>query len=87
MRGRKPRIFVALDNKKEEYQSPIIEVEVKIDNQLIEILIDYGASHSFLKYNIFEIFHLKRSKHKKYWLAQLTTRDKRKVNEYLKIVQ
>jgi len=33
------RIYVALDNKKEEYQSHMIEVEGMINNQTIAILI------------------------------------------------
>jgi predicted aspartyl protease len=62
----------------------MIEVEGKIDNQPIEILIDYGASHSYINSNIVEIFHLQRSKHKKYWLVQLATGAKRKINELVK---
>jgi hypothetical protein len=49
MGGNMPRIYAALDNKKTKYQSPMIEVEGKIDNQLIYILIDYGAIHSLYK--------------------------------------
>ena len=54
-----------MDNKQAEYQSPMIEVEGKIDNQLIAILIDSGARHSYINSNIVEIFHFKRSKHDK----------------------
>jgi hypothetical protein len=32
MGGNMPRIYVSLDKKKSEYQSPMIEVEGKIDN-------------------------------------------------------
>jgi hypothetical protein len=35
-----PRIYVALDNRKEYYQSSMIEVKGNIDNQSISILID-----------------------------------------------
>jgi hypothetical protein len=35
-----PRIYAALDNKQEEYQSHMIEVERMINNQTISILID-----------------------------------------------
>jgi hypothetical protein len=35
-----PRIFVALDNKKANYQPHMIEVEGMINNQTITILID-----------------------------------------------
>jgi hypothetical protein len=52
-----PRIYVSLDNKQVEYQSPIIEVEGKIANQPITILIDSKASHSYINANIVEIFH------------------------------
>jgi hypothetical protein len=84
MGGNMPRIYVALDYKQTEYQSPMIEVEGKIDNHPIAILIDSRASHSYINANIVEILHLQRSKHKKYWLVQLATRSKRKINELVK---
>ena len=59
MGGSMTRIYASLDNKKEEYQSPMIEVEGKIDNQPIEILIDFGASHNYINANIFESFTCK----------------------------
>jgi hypothetical protein len=68
MGGSMTRIYASLDNKQEGYQSPMIEVEGKIDNQPIAILIDSRASHSYINANIVEIFHLQRSNHKKSWL-------------------
>jgi predicted aspartyl protease len=65
----------------------MIEVEGKIDNHPIAILIDSGASHSYINANIVEIFHLQRSKHKKSWLVQLATGAKRKINELVKDCQ
>jgi hypothetical protein len=67
MGGIIPSIYVVLDNKKMKYQSPMIEVEVKIDNQLIAILINSRAIHSYINANIVEIFHFQRSKHNKSW--------------------
>jgi hypothetical protein len=58
-----PSIYAPLDNKKEKYQSPMIEGEGKIDIQPIEILIDYGASHIHINANIVGRFHLQRSEH------------------------
>jgi hypothetical protein len=84
MEGGMPRIYAALDNKQVEYQSPMIEVEGKINNNPITILIDCGAIHSYIKSNIIERFHLQRSKHKKFWLVQLATRTNRKINELVK---
>jgi hypothetical protein len=69
MGGSMPRIYAALDNKKAEYQSPMIKVEGKIDNQPIEILIDFGDRHSYINANLVEIFHLEICKHKKSWLV------------------
>ena len=62
----------------------MIEVEGEINNYPITVLIDYGASYSFINSNIIERFHLKRIKYKKSWLVQLVTRAKRKINELVK---
>jgi hypothetical protein len=53
MRGKMPRIYASLENKQEKYQYHMIEVEGKIDNHPITILIDSRASHSYIKSNIF----------------------------------
>jgi hypothetical protein len=79
-----PRIYAALDNKQSEYQSHMIEVEGMINNQTIVILIDSGASHSYIDPKMVESLHFPRSKHGKYWLLHLATRAKRKVNEMVK---
>jgi hypothetical protein len=68
-----PRIYEALDNKQVEYQSHMIEVEGMINNQSIVILIDSGASHSYIDTKMVESFHFPRSKHGKSWLVQLAT--------------
>jgi hypothetical protein len=73
-----PRIYASLDNKKVEYQPHMIEVEGMINNQTIAILIDSGASHSYIDPKMVESFHFPRSKHGKSWLVQLATRAKRK---------
>jgi hypothetical protein len=64
-----PRIYASLDNKQAQYQSHMIEVECVINNQTIVILIDSGASHSYIDPKMVESFHLPRSKHGKYWLV------------------
>jgi hypothetical protein len=70
--------------RKQWYQSPMIEVEGKINNEPIAILIDYGGIHSYINSNIVEIFNLQRSKHKKSWLVQLSMGVKKKINELAK---
>jgi hypothetical protein len=79
-----PRIYVAFDKNKVEYQSPIIEVEGNIDNQPIAILIDFGTGHNYINSNLVEIFHLQWRKHEKYWLVQLDMGTKRRITELVK---
>jgi predicted aspartyl protease len=57
-----PKIYAALNYKQAEFQSHMIEVEGKINNQPIGILIDSGASHSYLNPKMVKRFHLPRSK-------------------------
>jgi hypothetical protein len=71
MGGNMPRIYASLDKKQDKYQSTMIEVEGKIENHPITILIDSGSIHSHINFNIVEIFHLQISNHKKYWLVKL----------------
>ena len=62
----------------------MIEVEGKIDNQPISILIDSGGNHSYINSNIVERFHLLSSRDNKSWLVQLVMGAKRKINELVK---
>ena len=76
--------YVALDNKKVEFQSHMIEVEGMINNHVFTILIDSGDSHSYIDPKVVEIFQLPRRKHGKYWFVQLAIGAKRKIVELLK---
>jgi hypothetical protein len=84
MGNRIPRIYAALDNKQAEFQSHMIEVEGMINNQPFTILINSGASHSYIDPRVVESLHLSRSKHEKSWLVQLATGTKRKFTELVK---
>ena len=81
MGSRIPRIYASLDNKQEKYHSHMIEVEGMINNQTIVVLIDSGASQSYIDPMMVESLHLPRRKHGKYWLVQLDTRAKIKFND------
>jgi hypothetical protein len=60
------------------------EVEGKVANQHISILIDLGASHNYIALNLVEQFNLKKSKHEKSWLIQVAIGPKRKISEIAK---
>jgi hypothetical protein len=62
----------------------MIEVEGMINNRPLIILIDSGASHSYVDPRVVENLHLMRRKHEKSWLVQLATGTKRKVTELVK---
>jgi hypothetical protein len=64
-----PNIYADLDNKKDEFQSHIIEVEGKINNQPISILIDSGDSHRYLDPKMVEMFPFPRRKLGKPWMV------------------
>ena len=49
----------------------MIEVEGMINNQTITILIDSGASHSYIDPKMVESLHFPRSKHGKSWCSWL----------------
>ena len=67
MGSRIPRIYAALDNKKDEFQSHMIEVEGIINNHAFTILIDLGSSHSYIDPRVVESLQLLRRKHGKSW--------------------
>jgi hypothetical protein len=79
-----PRIYATLENRQVDYQSHMIEVEGKIDNHPIAILIDYGVSHRYIDPKLVKRFKLKKCKHEHYWLVQLATGTKRRINELVK---
>jgi hypothetical protein len=79
-----PRIYVSLDTKQAEFWLHMIDVEGKINDQPIAILIDSGASHSYLDLKMVERFQLTRSKLGKPWFVQLATWEKMKINEMVK---
>ena len=64
-----PRICAALENRKVDHQSHMIEVEGMVNKKPIAILIDSGASHSYINPNIVERFHVERRKHNHSWMV------------------
>ena len=56
------RVYAALEDRQAEYQSNMIEVEGKITNHLVYILIDSGVSHCYIDPKIVDRLHLEKSK-------------------------
>jgi predicted aspartyl protease len=61
----------------------VVEIEGKINDTRIFVLIDPGATLSYITPNVVESNKLKKLKHAKSWLVQLVTGTKRKVVEFV----
>jgi predicted aspartyl protease len=62
----------------------MVEIEGMINQKPVSILIDPGASLSYISPTIVEYCKLNKIKHNKSWLVQLATGTKRKVVELVK---
>jgi hypothetical protein len=84
MGSRIPRMYTSLENKQVKYQSHMIEVEGMINNHPFTILIDSGASHSYIDPRVVESLQLSRRKQERSWLVQLAIGSKRNFTELVK---
>jgi predicted aspartyl protease len=78
------KIHAALNDRKEEYQSNIIEIEGNIINHHVSILIDSGAIHCYIDPKLVDRVHLEKINLEKSSLVQLATGTKRRINETVK---
>ena len=76
-----PIIYATLEDRQEDHQSTVVEVEGNIVKLSVSILIDPRSTHSYITPKIVDICAFKKLKHSKSWLVQLATRTKRKVSE------
>eukprot|EP00253_Pinus_taeda_P010661 PITA_10661 len=74
-----PRINTALDDRQAEYQPNMVEFEGKISNLSITVLIDPGATLSYVSPKIVEQCKLPTERFRNPWLVQLATGAKRRV--------
>eukprot|EP00253_Pinus_taeda_P015342 PITA_15342 len=74
-----PRINAALEDRQAEYQPTMVEFEGKISNLTISVLIDPGATLSYVSPKVVERCNLQPVKFKNPWLVQLATGAKRRV--------
>ena len=58
-----PRIYAALDGRKEDHQATMVEIEGKILNTSVSIVIDPGACRSYVAPKIVDICKIGKVKH------------------------
>jgi hypothetical protein len=77
------RINATIDGRQDDHHSSVVEIEGKIHDTRISVLIDPGATLSYITPDVVELNKLKKQKHAKSWLVQLATRTKRKVVNFI----
>ena len=68
-----PKIYAALENRQAKHQTYMVEIEGMINNRPISILIDLGASLSYISHRIVDLCELVPENFDKSWLVQLAT--------------
>jgi hypothetical protein len=79
-----PKISATLENRQEDHQTSMVEIEGMIHNQPVIVLIDPGASLSYISPRVVEICKLHKEKFEKSWLVQLATGTKRRITDVVK---
>jgi hypothetical protein len=75
------RIYASLNDRQAEYQSNMIEVEGKIINHPVAILIDSATIHCYIDPKIVDRLHLEKNKLGKASLVQLAIGTKRRIHD------
>ena len=60
-----------MDNRKEEHQASIIEMDGKICDQVVCILIELGSNYSYVSLDLVDKCGLSKELHAESWLVQL----------------
>ena len=79
-----PRINATLENRQADDQTSMVEVEGKLNQIPISILIDRGVSLRYIYPNLVEKCNLLVEKFARSWLVQLATGAKRKLISFVK---
>ena len=64
-----PRIYTALEDRRADNLSTVVEVVGKIAEKSVSVLIDPGSTHSHITPRVVEICAFKKLKHRKSWLV------------------
>jgi hypothetical protein len=78
-----PQIYAALDNRQDDHQAPVVEMEGMIYNHLVAILIDLVSNLIYVSPQTADKYKLQQVKHVKSWMVQLATGTKRKVTKVI----
>ena len=77
------RINAVMDGQQDDHQSTVVDVQGKINNTLVSVLINLGATLSYVAPGVVDSNKLKKIRHEKSWLVQLAIGTKRKVIDFI----
>jgi len=63
------RIYVALDNRQEDHQASIIEIDGKLCDQVVSILTDPGSNYSYVSPDLVDKCGFNKEVHADSWLV------------------
>jgi len=73
-----------MDNKQVDHEASIIEMDSKICDQVVSILIDPGFSYSYVNPDLVDKCGLNNEVHANSWLVQLATGTKKRVHHWVR---
>eukprot|EP00253_Pinus_taeda_P027303 PITA_27303 len=79
-----PRFYVAVDNRQAEHQASIVEMDDKLFDQVISILIDPGSNYSYVSPDLVDKCGLNTEFHFESWLVHLDTGTKKRVHHWVR---
>lgn len=78
-----PRIYATMDNGQAEQHAYIIEMDGKLCDQVISILIDLGSNYSYVSPDLVDNCGLNKELHVESWFVQLATGTKKLVHHWV----
>ena len=79
-----PRIYAALDNRHKDHRAYIIEMDSKLCDQVVSILIDPGFNYSYVNPDLVDKCCLNKKVYAKSWLVQLAIGTKKRVHHWIR---
>jgi len=80
-----PRIYATLDDKHVGHQASIIDMDGKLCDQLISMLIDLGSNYSYVSPKLVDTRGLSKELHVESWLVKLATGMKNQVHHWVRV--
>ena len=82
-----PRIYAALDNRQVDNHASIIEMDGKLWDQVISILINPGSNYSYVNPDLVDKCGLRKEVHVESWFVQLATGTKKRVHHWVRVCE